>query len=119
MYRRRMRGRSTGEADALHLHSLVYRRLARWKGYAAAPADYVARNSIASACLWVLPASCLALALSFWSNSLVLQGASVIFAIVYTGLYFRIVRFGMPGWTTISSRSGAAPQDDGGQRTIA
>jgi UDP-N-acetylmuramyl pentapeptide phosphotransferase/UDP-N-acetylglucosamine-1-phosphate transferase len=119
MYRRRMRGRSTGEADALHLHSLVYRRMARWKGYAAAPADYVARNSIASACLWVLPASCLAIALSFWGNSLVLQSAAVIFAIVYTWLYFRIVRFGMPGWMTISSRATTEPEGDGEQQHTA
>src|SRR3954471_5457285 len=69
MYRRRMSGRSTGEADALHLHSLVYRRLARWKGFYATPADHVARNSIASACLWVLPASCFVVALSFWGRS--------------------------------------------------
>src|SRR5688572_1294300 len=58
MYRRRMRGRSTGDADALHLHSLIYRRLARWKGFEASPAEYIARNSIASACLWILPAIC-------------------------------------------------------------
>src|SRR3954471_7209211 len=80
MYRRRMSGRSTGEADALHMHSLVYRRLARWEGFAGARADYVPRNSIASACLWVLPAACLAIALLFWASSLVLQGAAVIFA---------------------------------------
>jgi UDP-N-acetylmuramyl pentapeptide phosphotransferase/UDP-N-acetylglucosamine-1-phosphate transferase len=119
MYRRKVRGRSAGEADALHLHSLVYHRLARWKGYFAAPSDYVARNSIASACLWVLPASCLGVALSFWGNSLVLLGAAVIFAIFYTRLYLRIVRFGMPGWMTISSRSAMAPRASSGQHTTA
>lgn len=106
MYRRRMRGRSAGEADALHLHSLVYRRLARWKGYAALPADYVTRNAIASACLWILPAACLAAGLAFWDRSLALQAAAVNFALVYTWLYFRIVRFGVPAWLTISSRPG-------------
>jgi hypothetical protein len=119
MYRRRMRGCSAGEADALHLHSLVYRRLVRWKGYEALPADYVARNSIASACLWVLPACCLAIALSFWGNSVVLQSAAVIFAMLYTWLYLRIVRFGMPGWMTISSGSAMQPQTDGEQQNIA
>jgi UDP-GlcNAc:undecaprenyl-phosphate GlcNAc-1-phosphate transferase len=119
MYRRKMRGRSTGEADALHLHSLVYRRLARWKGFAASPREYVTRNSLASACLWVLPAACLAVALSFWANSLVLQSAAVTFAILYTWLYFRIVRFGMPAWLTISSRPAVVPQPDGEQQNIA
>ena len=119
MYRRRMQGRSTGEADALHLHSLVYRRLARWKGFAAAPAEHVARNSIASACLWVLPAACFAYALFFWTSSLALQAGAVIFAIAYTWLYFRIVRFGMPAWMTISSRAALEPQDEEEQQHTA
>src|SRR4051812_18821342 len=119
MYRRRMQGRSTGEADALHLHSLVYRRLARWKGFYATPADHIARNSIASACLWVLPASCFAFALRFWASSLVLQVGAVIFAIVYTWLYFRIVRFGVPAWMTISSRSPVQPQAEDEQQHTA
>ena len=108
MYRRRMHGRSTGEADALHLHSLVYRRVARWKGFAASPADHVTRNSIASACLWPLPAACFVVALLFWDNSLVLQSAALVFASFYARLYFRIVRFGLPGWLTISRPSPAA-----------
>ncbi|MGH7337984.1 MAG: MraY family glycosyltransferase, partial [Myxococcota bacterium] len=52
MYRRRTRGHSTGRADALHLHSLVYHRLVRWHGHAGSAADYVTRNSIASLLLW-------------------------------------------------------------------
>jgi len=119
MYRRRMRGRSTGEADALHLHSLVYRRLARWKGFAVLPADYVARNSIASACLWVLPLACLAVALAFWDDSLVLQCAALVFTTFYNWLYFRIVRFGMPRWLTIASRSGLTPAAENEQRHVA
>jgi UDP-N-acetylmuramyl pentapeptide phosphotransferase/UDP-N-acetylglucosamine-1-phosphate transferase len=110
MYRRRMRGVSTGEADALHLHSLVYRRLARWKSFAATPAEHIARNSIASACLWVLPVGCLIVALSFWHDSRVLQGAALLFALFYTRLYFRIVRFGLPAWLTISSRASRVPE---------
>jgi UDP-GlcNAc:undecaprenyl-phosphate/decaprenyl-phosphate GlcNAc-1-phosphate transferase len=105
MYRRRISGRSAGQADALHLHSLAYRRLVRWKGYFALPADHVVRNSITSACLWVLPAACLAVALLFWNKSIVLQSAALVFALCYSWVYRRIVRFGVPRRLTIRARS--------------
>jgi UDP-N-acetylmuramyl pentapeptide phosphotransferase/UDP-N-acetylglucosamine-1-phosphate transferase len=96
MYRRRGRGRSTGQADALHLHTLVYRRLVRWHGFGAGQREQVARNSLASACLWWVPAACLGLALAFWDDSLALQAAAALFAVCYVAAYTRIVRFGVP-----------------------
>jgi len=119
MYRRKMHGRSTGAADALHLHSLVYRRLARWKGFGASPAEHIARNSIASACLWLLPAACLVAALSFWNDSIPLVVCASFFAIFYTRLYSRIVQFGLPSWLMITSRPAALPEADGGERKTA
>jgi UDP-N-acetylmuramyl pentapeptide phosphotransferase/UDP-N-acetylglucosamine-1-phosphate transferase len=119
MYRRRMRGQSTGDADALHLHSLVYRRLARWKGFEATPADHITRNSVASACLWILPALCLAVALAFWDESLPLQAAAVIFALGYVALYRRIVHFGLPAWMMVTSRPVRAEVDEGEERNVA
>src|SRR5688572_17026064 len=65
VYRRKYRGRSTVEADALHLHTLVYRRVVRWRGFAGKPSDYVTRNSVASASLWAIPLACLLIALAF------------------------------------------------------
>jgi len=119
MYRRRMRGQSTGDADALHLHSLVYRRLARWKGFEATPADHITRNSVASACLWILPALCLVVALAFWDESLPLQAAAVIFALGYVALYRRIVHFGLPAWMMVTSRPVRAEVDEGEERNVA
>jgi UDP-GlcNAc:undecaprenyl-phosphate/decaprenyl-phosphate GlcNAc-1-phosphate transferase len=101
MYRRKARGRSTGSADALHLHTLVYRRVVRWRGFSGKPSDYVMRNSIASACLWVIPAACLAAALAFWDRSLPLQVAAVVFGISYTLGYRRLVRFRVPRWLVL------------------
>ena len=69
MYRRKKSGGSTGEADCLHFHTLVYRRVVRWHSFRGAPRDYVTRNSIASTCLWLLPVMCLVIALSFWQSS--------------------------------------------------
>ena len=111
MYRRRLRGQSPGQADALHLHTLVYRRVARWKGYGARPADYVTRNSIASLMLWVLPVSCWIVAVTLWRETLWLQLAAAAFATLYVWLYLRIVRFGVPQWLVVTSRAAQAEPD--------
>jgi UDP-N-acetylmuramyl pentapeptide phosphotransferase/UDP-N-acetylglucosamine-1-phosphate transferase len=107
MYRRKLRGQSTGQADALHLHSLVYRRVVRWRGFAGKPADYVTRNSVASLVLWPIPVLCLAIALAFWEYSPALQVTAVAFGIVYTLAYRRLVRFRVSTWLVLRARSGA------------
>lgn len=104
VYRRKARGRSALRADALHLHSLVYRRIVRWRGFEGRPSDYVLRNSIASMCLWIVPAACLAVALAFWSQSAPLQAAAAVFGISYTLAYRRLVRFGVPPRLVIRAR---------------
>ena len=108
MARRRMRGRSSTAADALHLHTLVFRRVVRWRGFSGRPADQVARNSLASLCLWILPALCLAAALAFWNNSLALQASAGGFVILYAALYYPLVRFRVPSWLVIRARKSAA-----------
>lgn len=112
IYRRRLRGHSPGHADALHLHSLVYRRIARWRGYKARSGDYVTRNSIASMCVWILPASCWFIAVVFWNNSRALQIGAVLFAVVYVWIYVRIVRFGVPSWIIITAGRDRTTEDD-------
>jgi UDP-GlcNAc:undecaprenyl-phosphate/decaprenyl-phosphate GlcNAc-1-phosphate transferase len=112
MYRRRMRGHSTGRADALHLHSLVYRRIVRWRGFDGKPSDYAVRNSLASACLWIVPATCLGIALTFRDQSLPLQIAAGAFGIFYTLGYRRLVRFRIPGWLVVRARIRASLKVD-------
>ena len=105
MYRRKLRGRPTGRADALHLHSLVYRRVVRWRGYAGSASDYVTRNSLASLYLWPLPAVCFLFALTFWSNSLALEAGAVAFAVLYTLGYRGLVHFRVPGWLVVRAKA--------------
>ena len=107
MYRRRMRGHSLGRADALHLHTLVYRRIVRWKGPGGSADDRVVRNSIASLCLWIIPLATWAAAVSFWDASLVLQGAAFGFALAYVVAYRRIVRFRVPRSMVVRARNAA------------
>ena len=93
MLRRRDRGRSSGQADRLHLHSLVYHRVVR--GRSRKTRDVIARNSLASLCLWPLPIACFGAALALWQDSLALQLAAGAFAMFYVLLYRTIVRFRM------------------------
>ena len=107
-YRRKLHGRSPSHADALHLHSLVYRRVVRWKGYAGQPADQVTRNSLASLLLWVLPAMCLILAFAWWNRSIALQAAGIGYMIGYVVIYRRLTRFRIPRWLVIRHRDAQA-----------
>ena len=96
MYRRKRRGHSTGRADALHLHFLVYRRLVRWHPGTHNAVDYARRNSIASVCMWLMPITCFALALSFWDDSTLLMIAGWTFNAIYVAIYFAFVHFRIP-----------------------
>ena len=106
MYRRKRRGQSTGRADALHLHSLVYRRIVRWKGFRALPADHAARNSLASLALWPMSVVGLVTGVFLWDQSLALQIAALAFAVFYVLVYRFIVRFRVPRWLVIRPRTG-------------
>jgi UDP-N-acetylmuramyl pentapeptide phosphotransferase/UDP-N-acetylglucosamine-1-phosphate transferase len=108
IYRRKMRGHSSVRADALHLHTLVYRRVVRWRSFAAKAPDYVTRNSVASLCLWPIPLVCLAMALALWQTSAPLQIAAAVFAAVYTLAYWRLARLRVPAWLVVRARSEAS-----------
>ena len=105
MYRRKARGHSAVRADALHLHTLVYRRVVRWKSFAGKPADTVTRNSLASLCLWPIPLVGLLIALPFRDQSAALQLAAAAFGIFYTLAYWRLARFRVPAWLAVRARS--------------
>lgn len=96
MYRRRRRGHSTGHADALHLHTLVYRRVVRWTGPGAGAEELIARNSMASLCLWPIPAIGFIAAVLLWNNNLALQLSALAFVVFYGAIYRLIVRFHLP-----------------------
>lgn len=113
MYRRQMRGHSSAHADALHLHTLLYRRVVRWRGYAARPADEVARNSLTSVLLWPVPAVTFAVALHFWADSTALQIAAAVFALAYLLAYRLITRFRVPAWLVIRAKAASSPRRSG------
>ena len=99
IYRRVMlRGQPAGMPDGIHLHSLIYRRIMRWATGKQSKRSAVRRNSMTSPYLWMLCMTAVVPAMLFWDSTPLLAGFIVLFGVVYTGLYWRIVRFKSPRW---------------------
>jgi UDP-GlcNAc:undecaprenyl-phosphate/decaprenyl-phosphate GlcNAc-1-phosphate transferase len=101
MYRRKSRGRSPADADGLHLHTLVYRRIVRRGG----PAK---RSALTSVYLLALALATIVPAWFFWDETWILQAFAAGWAIGYVWLYGRIARFRARSWgqSPITPRSG-------------
>lgn len=99
IYRRRvLHGKPADEPDRLHLHSLVYRRIAR-RGYDPANLrQKTLRNSYTSIYMWALSLIGIGPATLFWDSRFATFGASVLFVLAYTRLYIAIVRLKTPRW---------------------
>ena len=93
MYRRRARKSSYMNADAFHLHSLIYKRLVPRILGTDIKNNQLARNSATSPFLWMLTSFSAVPALLFWNNTPVLIVFAFIFIIVYVWLYKSIVGF--------------------------
>ena len=83
VYRRRTKRLSPDKPDALHLHSLIFRRL-------------VSLNPITSVYCWFMELLCVVLALAFWKSTPLLMLSALAFVLFYLWIYFRIVRFKTP-----------------------
>jgi UDP-N-acetylmuramyl pentapeptide phosphotransferase/UDP-N-acetylglucosamine-1-phosphate transferase len=96
VYRRKfVKGASPGMPDALHLHTLVFRRLVRW-ATGDCPKKLARRNAATSPYLWLLCSISVIPAVLFWRYTGVLMVCVAGFVIVYVWLYRRIVRFRSP-----------------------
>jgi UDP-N-acetylmuramyl pentapeptide phosphotransferase/UDP-N-acetylglucosamine-1-phosphate transferase len=106
IYRRRfLKGRSAGRADAMHLHQLIYRRLARVAMAPGNPLDKLRRNNMvvlyvsAGAALFMIPA------LLVWNSTPWLVTLGVAFWVAYLWLYFRLALWRAPAWMIISPKT--------------
>lgn len=96
IYRRKvLQGVSPGMPDALHLHTLIFRRLVRWATGDCA-ASRARQNAATSPYLWMLCSISVIPAVLFWRHTEVLMGCALSFAIFYLWIYQRIVRFRSP-----------------------
>ena len=99
IYRRKMlRGQPAGMPDGIHLHSLIYRRIMRWAVGKQSKRSHARRNSMTSPYLWMLSMVAVVPAMLFWDSTVLLASFIVLFGVVYTTLYWRIVRFKSPRW---------------------
>ena len=110
-YRRKfVSGSSPGAPDALHMHTLVYRRLVRRMGGNRSAKALQVRNALTAPYLWILASLTVIPAAIFWSRSAVLQSVVVVFAIFYVWLYARIVRFRAPQYLILLRQAGSGAQ---------
>lgn len=97
MYRRRIvRQRPVGQPDAVHLHSLIYRRLMRWAIGQQDPRAQLLRNSMTSPYLWMLCGLSVMPAVMLRHDAGALAISLGVFCLLYVGLYRAIVKFRTP-----------------------
>jgi len=105
IYRRKFRrGDSPGHPDALHLHQLIYRRLARVFVGSRDPVLIIRRNSMVAAYIWVMSACCVFPAIFLWNKTDWLIVFTIAFCATYVWLYRRVISWRTPAWL-IRSRS--------------
>lgn len=98
IYRKVARGQSPGDADALHFHQLIFRRIVRVAFADDEARQLLARNNRTSPYLWIFAALTVVPAVLFWNNTLVLMAFCALFVATYVAAYLMIVRFKVPRW---------------------
>lgn len=98
IYRKLARGQSPGDADALHFHQLIFRRIVRVAFADDEARQLLARNNRTSPYLWIFAALTVVPAVLFWNNTPVLMAFCALFVATYVAAYLMIVRFKVPRW---------------------
>jgi len=102
IYRRKGKNRKVQDADALHLHSLVHKRMNRWRE--SSHRYEVLRNSISSSFFWVWNSINGLLAVLLWDNTVALIGLCLANIIFYTGIYFHLIYYKTPRWMILREK---------------
>lgn len=110
IYRRRvLKGRPVSQPDGLHLHTLVYKRIARRGLHSGNTRLHERGNAHTSPYLWVLALVGIVPATLFWQSPLLLAGAALAFVVAYLWLYSCLVRFRTPTWLVPGHHAVIAP----------
>jgi UDP-N-acetylmuramyl pentapeptide phosphotransferase/UDP-N-acetylglucosamine-1-phosphate transferase len=107
IWRRLLRGgtRSTFAPDALHLHSLVHRRLVRSALFARGERRRGLLNAMTAPYLWALCLLAVLPCMLWWNNGPMLLLFAFGFVVAYVCLYRAIVRFRTPQWLRLQVRA--------------
>lgn len=96
IYRRKIhQGKSPGQPDGIHFHTLIYRRVLT---SAHKDKDWFSTNARTAPYLWLLAVISVTPAIIWWQSTLILMIATVVFTVVYVWLYKKIVNFKTPKW---------------------
>ncbi len=99
IYRRKViKKTAVSMPDALHLHTLIYRRVVTW---AIDEDQFFDRNSLTSPYLWLLSSLSVIPACIFWNNTPALIILIVLFVFTYLLLYTWLIKFRIPAWLKI------------------
>jgi UDP-N-acetylmuramyl pentapeptide phosphotransferase/UDP-N-acetylglucosamine-1-phosphate transferase len=94
MYRRKfVRSHPLNHPDALHLHTLLYKRIFAPKGLNPSPKSKNSSNANVSVVFWALTLLPCLLACFFKANTNLLLLCMVFFAVIYIFIYRSLVRF--------------------------
>ena len=95
IYRRGIhQGKSPGQPDGIHFHTLIYKRLLQVKH----AESMVTANSRTAPYLWFLAILSIIPAILWWQSTPILVLACLIFIFSYVWVYQRIVKFKTPSW---------------------
>lgn len=96
IYRRKIhQGKSPGQPDGIHFHTLIYRRVL---SSSHRDGDWFSANARTSPYLWLLAGMSITPAILWWQSTPILIGASLLFIVSYVWIYSRIVKFKTPVW---------------------
>jgi UDP-N-acetylmuramyl pentapeptide phosphotransferase/UDP-N-acetylglucosamine-1-phosphate transferase len=99
IYRRwLLRGESAGSADAMHLHQLIYSRLARAAAGSTLPEELRRRNNQVVLGVCGSTAPFIVAALLLWRDTAWLVALGIAFWVAYVWLYLRLARWRVPAW---------------------
>lgn len=91
-------GKSPGQADAMHFHSLIYRRIIRWALIIGINKSQHHANSKTSPYLWFLSSIAVLPSVLWWEHTWALKLSFLLFGISYVYMYIMIIRFKTPKW---------------------
>ncbi|MBT8621891.1 MraY family glycosyltransferase [Polynucleobacter paneuropaeus] len=98
IYRRKLhQNKSPGQPDAIHIHSLIYRRVLKARNINKSP-DQFSANAKTSPYLWILSGLPVIASILWWQSSAKLIICVIFFMFLYIWLYRRIVHFRTPHW---------------------
>ena len=101
IYRRKIhRGKSPGDPDGIHFHTLIFRRILKPVGNKKT-IDWYTANARTAPYLWLLTSMAIMPAVLWWDSTPILFCSFMLFSASYLWLYKSIVIFKTPKWLKV------------------